>query len=167
MLAWEKLGQTKEWFSWHDYGKCNQSVHKRTTDGYLERSSRVVGIRNLVASRTPRTRSPVVLLCGLLFAQGTQTVASGPRATVVRHGSSGYLGRKPRILAARLFQLLQQRLPSGRRLLLTLDDTPTKRFGPQVEGAGIHRNPTPGPARQKYRYGHVWGTLSWLVEHPW
>ena len=39
--------------------------------------------------------------------------------------------------------------------------------GPHVEGAGIHHNPTPGPADQTFVYGHVWVTLSWIVRHPW
>ena len=51
-------------------------------------------------------------------------------------------------------------------LLFGLDDTPTKRYGPKVEGAGIHHNPTPDPADQKFLYGHVWVTLAWLVRHP-
>jgi hypothetical protein len=55
----------------------------------------------------------------------------------------------------------------GDRLLFAIDDTPTKRYGPCVEGAGIHHNPTPGPAEQKFIYGHVWVTLSWVVRHPW
>ena len=54
----------------------------------------------------------------------------------------------------------------GERLLFGLDDTPTKRYGPKVEGAGVHHNPTPGPADQKFLYGHVWVTLAWLVRHP-
>ena len=33
--------------------------------------------------------------------------------------------------------------PSG--LLVAIDDTPTARYGPEVEGAGIHHNPSPGP----------------------
>jgi hypothetical protein len=57
-------------------------------------------------------------------------------------------------------------LPSQERLLLALDDTPTKRYGPKVQGAGIHHNPTPGPADAKYLYGHIWVTLSWVVRHP-
>jgi hypothetical protein len=36
-------------------------------------------------------------------------------------------------------------VPDG-RWLFALDDTPTKRYGRRVEGAGIHHNPTPGPA---------------------
>jgi hypothetical protein len=52
------------------------------------------------------------------------------------------------------------------RLLAVIDDSPTKRYGPKVEGADIHRNPTPGPADQKYVYGHIWVTLSLAVRHP-
>ena len=65
-----------------------------------------------------------------------------------------------------LLRLAVTVIAPGERLLLALDDTPTKRYGPQVEGAGIHHNPTPGPADQKFLYGHVWVTLAWLVRHP-
>jgi hypothetical protein len=33
---------------------------------------------------------------------------------------------------------------SGDRLLFALDDTPTPRYDPEVQGAGTHRDPTPG-----------------------
>jgi hypothetical protein len=35
-----------------------------------------------------------------------------------------------------------------------------------VQGAGKHHNPTPGPASEKFVYGHVWVTLAWLARHP-
>jgi hypothetical protein len=37
---------------------------------------------------------------------------------------------------------------------------------PCIQGAGIHHNPTPGPAGVKHCYGHVWVTLAWLACHP-
>ena len=52
------------------------------------------------------------------------------------------------------------------RWLFAPDDTPTKRYGPCVEGAGVHHNPTPGPAGHKFVYGHVWVTLAWVARHP-
>lgn len=118
-----------------------------------------------------RWRLPVLLL-GILFARAPQTVASWLRAAAVGRGFSGYyyfisaVGRKSKSVAARLFLLLLQKLSSDGRLLLALDDTPTKRYGPKVQGAGIHHNPTPGPADAKYLYGHIWVTLSWIVRHP-
>jgi hypothetical protein len=51
------------------------------------------------------------------------------------------------------------------RVVFALDDTVTKRYGPCVEGAGVHRNPTPGPAAQARVYGHVWVTLARIVRH--
>jgi hypothetical protein len=56
-------------------------------------------------------------------------------------------------------------LLGSRRLLLAIDDTPTPRWGAHVEGCGIHHNPTPGPAGEKYVYGHVWVALAALADH--
>ena len=75
------------------------------------------------------------------------------------------MGRKSKALALRLFALLLEKLPTPERLLLAVDDTPTKRYGPQVQGAGIHHNPTPGPADRKFLYGHVWVTISLVLRH--
>src|SRR5262249_502300 len=35
-----------------------------------------------------------------------------------------------------------------------------------VQGAGVHHNPAPGPAGERFVYGHVWVTLAWLARHP-
>jgi hypothetical protein len=51
-------------------------------------------------------------------------------------------------------------------LIFAIDDSPTKRYGPHVEGAGRHHNPTPGPAGSEFLYGHVWVCLARLVRHP-
>jgi hypothetical protein len=112
-----------------------------------------------------------VLLTGILFAVGRRTVASWLRGAGVHDDWKAYyyfismVGRKADSIAARLLQLLLARLPTGPRLVFALDDTPTKRYGPQVEGAGIHHNPTPGPADSKYVYGHIWVTLALIVRH--
>jgi hypothetical protein len=68
-------------------------------------------------------------------------------------------------VAVRLLPALDPLL-EGDRLLLAFDDTPTARSGPCIEGAGIHHNPTPGPAGEKFVYGHVWVTLAALAKHP-
>jgi len=41
------------------------------------------------------------------------------------------------------------------RVLMAIDDGPTKRYGPKVQGAGIHRNPTTSPDGAKFIYGHL------------
>ena len=112
------------------------------------------------------------LLTGLLFAQGRRTVTRWLRAVGIGKGFQRYyyflasLGRKADFLASLLLRRAVAVVPPGDRILLGLDDTPTKRYGPHVEGAGIHHNPTPGPAGQKFLYGHIWVTLAWIVRHP-
>ena len=118
-----------------------------------------------------RWRLPV-LLVGILFARGRRTVTTWLRAVGIRHDFADYyyflapLGRKTESVATQLFLLLLRHLPLPQRLLAVIDDSPTKRYGPKVEGADIHRNPTPGPADQKYLYGHIWVTLSLALRHP-
>lgn len=112
------------------------------------------------------------VLMGLVFGRGRRTVTAWLRAIGVGHDFSDYyyflqpLGRKSSALAERLLTLLLVRLETGPRVLLAVDDSPTKRYGPQVQGAGIHHNPTPGPVDQKFLYGHVWVTLALVLRHP-
>jgi DDE superfamily endonuclease len=112
------------------------------------------------------------VFAGLLFAQGRRTFASWLRANGLGQRFKpfyyflGSLGRCTEFVASRLLRLVASVLPLEQRLLFALDDTPTKRAGPHVEGAGIHHNPTPGPAGQKFLYGHVWVSIAWVVTHP-
>lgn len=118
-----------------------------------------------------RWRLPV-LLTGVLFARGRRTVTTWLRAVGIRHGFASYyyflasVGRKTESVSTRLLLLVLRTLPLPQRLLAVIDDSPTKRYGPKVEGAGVHHNPTPGPADQAYLYGHIWVTLSLTVRHP-
>jgi hypothetical protein len=117
-----------------------------------------------------RWRLPV-LLVGILFANGRRTVTSWLRAAGVVHDYHDYyyflagVGRKSKSIATRLVVLVLRTLPLPERVLLVIDDSPTKRYGPKVEGADIHRNPTPGPADQMYLYGHIWVTISLALRH--
>jgi hypothetical protein len=116
-----------------------------------------------------------LLLRGALFARGRRTVTSWFRAAGITgdfrpaYNALGAAGRQAHALACRLLgcallPLLRQ--APGDRLLFALDDTPTPRYGPRVQGAGVHHNPTPGPAGERFLYGHVWVTLAWLAKHP-
>ena len=112
------------------------------------------------------------LLVGALFGQGRRTVsrwivAAGLSGQFQRYYYAlGTLGRKSNQVASSLVGLVRRVVPLPDRILLAIDDTLTKRYGPRVEGAGIHHNPTPGPADAKLAYGHVWVTLAWVVRHP-
>jgi len=116
-----------------------------------------------------------LLLLGALFATGRRTVTSWFRAAGVTdefrpaYSSLWAAGRLCRRIATNLLcDVLAGliRLAPGDRLLFALDDTPTPRYGPEVQGAGIHHNPSPGPAGEARVYGHVWVTLAWLAHHP-
>jgi len=116
----------------------------------------------------------MLLFVGALFARGRRTVTSWFRAAgITTDFRSGYgtlwaAGKHARSVAWRLLVgtvlPLMRRAP-GRRLLFAIDDTPTARYGPCIQGAGIHHNPSPGPAGEKFVYGHVWVTLAWLAHH--
>jgi hypothetical protein len=115
-------------------------------------------------------RLPVLML-GMLFAHDRRTVTSWFRpagiTTDFRNGYTtvGACGRRSEPMAYTILKTVEP-LVSGERLVVAIDDTPTPRWGPCVEGAGIHHNPSPGPAGEKYVYGHVWVTLAALVKHP-
>jgi hypothetical protein len=113
-----------------------------------------------------------VLLTGMLFASGRRTVTTWLRAAGVSDDFQDYfylltrVGHKSESIATQLVALLLRTLPLPERVLLVLDDSPTKRCGPKVEGADVHHNPTPGPADQPFLYGHVWVTISLALRHP-
>jgi len=118
-----------------------------------------------IARRLPQ------LLLGILFARGRRTATSWFRAAGItdefRHAYRvvSAVGRNVDSLSRVVLSTVRELEPSS-RLTVGIDDTPTCRWGPSVEGAGIHHNPNPGPAGEKYVYGHIWVTMAALVHHP-
>ena len=112
------------------------------------------------------------LVVGVLFATGRRTVASWLRACGAGLDFRPYyylltvLGERAERLGDALRERLLELLPKDAKLTLVIDDTPTPRFGPFVEGCGRHRDPTPGPAGHGFLYGHVWTTAALAIEHP-
>lgn len=112
------------------------------------------------------------LILGILLAKGRRTVTSWLRAASLQDDFPNYyyflssFGKHPDSDAALLLRQILRRLPPQACLRFAIDDTPTKRYGPHVQGAGIHHNPTPGPANHSFLYGHSWVYLSLLVTHP-
>jgi hypothetical protein len=113
------------------------------------------------------------LFLGAILARGRRTVTSWIRAAELSqefrpcYTTVWAAGRRADRVAVRLIHdVVKPLLASMNRLVLALDDTPTPRYGPLVQGAGIHHNPTPGPAGGPFVYGHVWVVLGLLATHP-
>ncbi len=117
----------------------------------------------------------LTIILGMLLGSGRRTVACWLRAAGVTDDWQDHyyflqtLGRSAKRVATELLHLAVKQIPVsqiGEFIKLALDDSPTKRYGPKVELAGTHHNPTPGPSGSEFLYGHVWVTISWLVTHP-
>lgn len=117
-------------------------------------------------------RLPVLFL-GIFFTHARHTAATWFRHARVGKEFREYyyllgaLGRKSQFLACGILRLVLRRLHTDDLWLFALDDTPTQRYGPHVEGAGRHHHPSPGPADSRFLYGHVWVTLACVLRHRW
>ena len=111
--------------------------------------------RPLARTSSPdRTPLPAPLL-GVLFARGRRTVTSWFRAVgITQEYKQAYrdvaaAGRSHEHKATAVLSAVERLLQPQDDLLVAIDDTPTPRWGPWVEGAGIHHNPNPGPGRRE------------------
>jgi hypothetical protein len=127
-----------------------------------------------LAAALDRRSAPrlALLFLGAVLARGRRTVTSWIRAAKLSdqfrpcYTAVAAAGKRADRIARRLLTEVVGPLIAGAgRLVLAVDDTPTERYGPHVQGAGIHHNPTPGPAGAPYVYGHVFVVLGLLVTH--
>lgn len=134
---------------------------------------RIADWRNLLSTGLD-SRSRKYLL-GMLLNSGRRTVSSWLRAAGVGKDWQDHdyflqtVGRSAGRVASRLVFLAVRQISGshvGPYVKLAIDDSPTKRYGRQIDLAGTHHNPTPGPSGSMFLYGHVWVTISWLVNHP-
>ena len=128
----------------------------------------------LAAALDPRSAPRLAwLLVGAVLARGRRTVTSWVRAAGLSneyrpcYTTVAAAGQRADSIAARLLSgVVKPLVADATRLTLALDDTPTERYGPKVQGAGVHHNPAPGPAGGPFVYGHVWVVLGLLARHP-
>src|SRR6059058_4363811 len=127
-----------------------------------------------LAAALDRRSAPrlALLFLGAVLARGRRTVTSWIRAAKLSdqfrpcYTAVAAAGKGADRIARRLLtEVVRPLLKGATRLTLALDDTPTRRYGPHVQGAGVHHNPTPGPAGSAYVYGHVFVVLGLLVTH--
>jgi DDE superfamily endonuclease len=140
----------------------------------LQTDTRICQWFLLLASALDRRSAPrlVRLFLGAVLARGRRTVTSWIRAaglsTLFRscYTAVAAAGKKAdKIASQHLLAVVKPLVAQADRLTLALDDTPTQRYGPHVQDAGIHHNPTPGPAGSAHVYGHVFVVLGLLVKH--
>jgi hypothetical protein len=128
----------------------------------------------LTSALDPRSAPRLALLfLGAILARGRRTVTSWIRAARLSgeyrrcYTTVAAAGKRTDLIAAHLAHAVIKPLVAGiDRLTFALDDTPTPRYGPHVQGAGVHHNPAPGPAGSPFVYGHVWVVLGLLACHP-
>lgn len=126
----------------------------------------------LLDART-RFRFPIVV-AGALLAGGRRTAASWFRCAGVKDDWDRFyvllqsIGKDATSLMLPLLMFIFRKFDPGEEGYWTLliDDSPTKRFGPCVEAANIHHNPTPSPGDGQWLYGHNWVCLALALWHP-
>jgi hypothetical protein len=128
----------------------------------------------LASALDPRSAPRLAwLFVGAILARGRRTVTSWIRAA----GLSGeyrpcYVtvsaaAKRADSIAAHLaHEVVKPLVACAGRLTFAVDDTPTERYGRHVQGAGVHHDPSPGPAGSPFVYGHVWVVLGLLAAHP-
>ena len=112
--------------------------------------------------RLPLMMLVMLVMLGMLFAGSRRTVTTGLRAGGLQDDHWGYydllqtVGHRWMEIGDLVLELIVKRVLTGEsRALSVIDDTPTKRYGPQVAGAEIHHDPTSGPTKNEFCYGHV------------
>jgi len=65
-----------------------------------------------------------------------------------------------------ILEHLGDAIETASSIRMVIDDTPTKRYGKKIEGAGWHHNPTPGKTDAKLCFGHQQhrSTRQWVVD---
>jgi hypothetical protein len=126
----------------------------------------------------PKTKSYFLpLILGVLFAfTRRRTVTTWIQAAqlsddfrqVFYHMPN--IGRKSQELFDEMLKIILTQLAvvilSATTIRLVFDDTPTKRYGRKIEGAGYHYNPTPGKTDATRCFGHSWVVAALVITHP-
>src|SRR5262249_42960773 len=146
-----------------DDGGCHASRSSRTEPAMPSSHPTVAPCQWFahLASALDRRSPPrlALLFPGAVLARGRRTVTSWIRAAGLSdqfrpcYTAVAAAGKKAGTIAAYLaLAVVKPLLGGAERLTLALDDTPTRRYGPHVQGAGVHHNPTPGPAGPPHRH---------------
>ena len=136
-------------------------------------------IAQQLAEKLPtRTRSYfLAFITGILFAIARRrTVTTWLQAAQISDDDQRsfyhmpHIGRKSIPLFENMLDIILEKLATvidtATYIRITLDDSPTKRYGKKVEGAGYHHNPTSGKTNATLCYGHSWVVAALVIAHP-
>lgn len=139
------------------------------TGGILKLVTAMCGMLDArIAFRLP------IIIAGAMLAGGRRTASNWFRCAGVKDDWDRFydllesIGRNAATVMHPLLRFIVQKFdpgPEGYWKFL-VDDSPTRRFGPCVEAANIHHNPTPGPGDGNWLYGHNWVALALALRHP-
>jgi DDE superfamily endonuclease len=114
-----------------------------------------------------------IIISGMILADDRRTASAWFAAAGVFDDWDRFydclvsIGRNSGKLSTEVLKLVATKFnpgPNG-RFVVAVDDSPTKRYGSLVEGAGVHHHPTPGPADGDWLYGHNWVAIALVVAH--
>lgn len=112
-----------------------------------------------------------IIMAGMMLADDRRVAAAWFATAAVQDDWDRFydclisVGRNTRLLTLPLLIAVVRKFapgPDGHRIV-AVDDSPTQRYGRHVEGAGVHHNPTAGPADGEWMYGHNWVSLCFLA----
>ena len=134
---------------------------------------------NLLAAKLPKKTQPFFLslvLGALLAIARRRTVTQWIRAAQICDDYRQVFYHMPNIgckggeifdaMTGIIIERLKPVIATAATICIVLDDSPTKRYGRKVEGAGYHHNPTPGRTDAKICFGHSWVVAVLVVTHP-
>ena len=151
----------------------------KTTKGQKQSVTLFQAIARRLAEKLPRKTQSFflsLLLGALLAVARRRTVTTWLQAAQVQEDfrqifyHMPHIGRKSDILFDRMLDEILNKLKhviaTSEFIRIVLDDSPTKRYGRKIEGAGYHHNPTPGRTNAKTCFGHSWVVAVLVVTHP-
>jgi len=149
---------------------------RRTTESSVPLTGGIAALVNAMSEMLDVRigfRLPIVV-AGAMLAGGRRTASSWFRRAGVKDDWDRFyellqsVGKDATSMMLPLLMFILGKFDPGEDGFWTLaiDDSPTKRFGPCVEAANIHHNPTPGPGDGDWLYGHNWVCLAMVLSHP-
>lgn len=155
---------------------CRNPKRKKTTQAKVSLTGAMQTMVSVLQAALDRRLAfrLAILVAGMFLADDRRTASSWFVAAGVQDDWDRFydclksVGRTSGKLATAVLGLIVQKFAPAcsSRITLGMDDSPTARFGKHVEGAGVHHNPTAGPADGEWLYGHNWVCLAWLATHP-